>query len=218
MDTKLCSTCKQTKPVTDFYQSKGVLYARCKVCHKKGVDAYLLKNKEAHAQRVNSWRDRNPEKADQIRKAWYQKNRERLLQKYHENKEYWSEHRKKYHAKNKEKYKLHYQQNKALYAEKSKAWREKNKQKVRERSYRNIQKLVRATPSWSDLENIRKIYDEAERLKNLGHDVHVDHIVPIKAKEACGLHVSWNLMIVKAQDNLSKGNKMEELTPFHLDP
>lgn len=66
---------------------------------------------------------------------------------------------------------------------------------------RQIAKL-RATPKWADLEEIKKIYS------NRPDGYHVDHIVPLKGKTICGLHVSWNLQYLPAKDNWKKGNKL----------
>lgn len=86
-----------------------------------------------------------------------------------------------------------------------KAWISKNKVKQRSytRSYvakRRAEK-IKATPKWAVLKDINEFY------KNCPEGHHVDHVVPLKGKNVCGLHVSNNLQYLPARDNLIKGNK-----------
>ena len=67
--------------------------------------------------------------------------------------------------------------------------------------------IKRATPPWADLKAIRAVYREAGRRRAAGEDVHVDHIHPLRGKNSSGLHVHWNLQIIPAFENLSKGNR-----------
>jgi hypothetical protein len=66
-----------------------------------------------------------------------------------------------------------------------------------------------ATPGWLNDEQkaqILAIYRDAASRDTLHH---VDHIVPIKGNAVCGLHVPWNLRVIPAAENLSKGNRFK---------
>jgi 5-methylcytosine-specific restriction endonuclease McrA len=56
------------------------------------------------------------------------------------------------------------------------------------------------------------VVKEAHELRKLrnqttGFEWHVDHIVPLKGKEVCGLHIWSNLRVIPKVLNLRKGNK-----------
>lgn len=40
-----------------------------------------------------------------------------------------------------------------------------------------------------------------------GIEWHVDHIIPLKGREICGLHLWTNLRLIPKLENLRKGNK-----------
>ena len=59
-----------------------------------------------------------------------------------------------------------------------------------------------AVPAWADLDAIKTVYMEANY-----RQMQVDHIVPLKSKLVCGLHVLENLQLLSMKDNAAKGNR-----------
>ena len=129
---------------------------------------------------------------------------------------------KEWHEKNKEKRKEYLKKNKEKIKEKRKEYREKNKEKINlnEREYKKTNKgkvnahtakrratKLQATPTWSELDKIKIVYQKAQELGKLtGLEYHVDHIVPLQGNNVCGLHVWHNLQILEASINISKSN------------
>ena len=70
--------------------------------------------------------------------------------------------------------------------------------------------VKQATPAWLSPEqkaHIRRIYKLAQVMKSAtGLDYHVDHIIPLRGQNVCGLHVPDNLQVLRSDLNLSKSN------------
>jgi hypothetical protein len=91
-------------------------------------------------------------------------------------------------------------------------WKDANRGKVNAAWEKRRATKLQATPPWLTVfhfEAIEQFYVEAARLQAVdGIKRHVDHIYPLQGKTVCGLHVPWNLQILEATANLSKGNKL----------
>lgn len=67
---------------------------------------------------------------------------------------------------------------------------------------------ISLTPSWADLDAIKRIYKVASRITAVtGIPHHVDHCYPLRGKMVCGLHVEHNLRVITAAENMAKYNK-----------
>ena len=71
-----------------------------------------------------------------------------------------------------------------------------------------------AIPSWltkADLVKIRKVYAEARRrTRATGVKHQVDHVIPLRNPNVCGLHVLSNLKITTKAANAAKGNRWDK--------
>ena len=87
-------------------------------------------------------------------------------------------------------------------------WRANNPDKRRAQFARYKAQRMQATPAWADSEKIKAFYTTADALGMLtGEWHHVDHIVPLRSRRVCGLHVEANLRVITATENQSKGNR-----------
>jgi 5-methylcytosine-specific restriction endonuclease McrA len=91
-------------------------------------------------------------------------------------------------------------------------WKERNIVWVRADTKARRRKHRKATPPWltrKQKSEIRQIYQIAITMTNTsGEQYVVDHIVPLRSSDVCGLHVPWNLRVITQEENLKKSNKL----------
>lgn len=104
-----------------------------------------------------------------------------------------------------------YLKNRVVVLQSAKEYRRSNLDLKRSFSARERAAKKMAVPHWLSASQISEIsckYRIAKRIeKHSGTKMHVDHIVPLVGESVCGLHVPWNLQIIPATENCSKGNR-----------
>lgn len=145
-------------------------------------------------QSIKKWQANNRDKVNNIIKKYKntEKGKLKIKERNLKNKEINKLKRKEYKLRNKEKIKI-YNHN----------YNKDNKQLVNFKTQRYRARKKKALPKWADIVKIKKIY------LNCPEGYEVDHIIPIKGKLICGLHVHNNLQYLIASENRSKGNNFQ---------
>jgi hypothetical protein len=188
---KTCGCCKVSLTLDSFSPlrtGKGGLNPFCKPCRNADNRARRL----ADPEKFKEWDKKSYVKNLDTKKAsiskYYQSNKDRI----------------------KENMRVRYEENKEHILSQKKIYNQLNREKIRYWNGTRRAQLKLAVPPWADKQKIREIYKLASRLwDETGEPHHVDHIIPIKGKAVSGLHVHDNLQVIKAVDNLRKGNKFE---------
>jgi hypothetical protein len=127
--------------------------------------------------------------------------------------------KRQYYTNNKvafsERSKRYYQTNQDAIKSRVAQWKRDNPDKVNALCMKRYTGKMQARPKWLTEDELWMM-DEAYSLAKLREEVvggkwDVDHIVPLRGKKVCGLHVPWNLAVVPAAVNRSKGNKFDVL-------
>lgn len=226
----ICAECEREKPDCQFLSHRGVARKICEACaerhrikgqkrrqrekqntnvplgFKKCHTCFKIKDLEEfkviNINNGNKYGINCAKCAESVRKAqnkWRAKNPEKAKQ-LHD----------KYVEENKEKLKAYDRSRRHLRIISTTAWTKDNKTKVnaynaRRRAERNL-----ATPKWltpTQLAEIEGVYLFCQIFPGF----HVDHIIPLKGKNVCGLHVPWNLQPLAAVENMRKGNRVKDI-------
>lgn len=230
ISTLFCSVCNQHKSREHFAKSTKSNGKRCIPCNKEYMRAYYEKKKPELLKKFKEYKS-IPEVRERYLKYWreyWHKNNppkpklseEELKKRAKESKERARELQRKWKKENSNKvreWKRRYratdhgkaverarnERSRKQTAANARARRKENPEKYRALSahFSAIRRSVekRAMPSWADVDQIRWIYLNAQACK-----LTVDHIVPLKGKTVCGLHVHNNLRIISKSENCKK--------------
>lgn len=182
---KMCKKCGTTKPATAFHKcsrNKSGLQSKCVAC----MNAYYMANQDKLIARTREWERNHKDRKKAWREQWIHDNpdkRKAVCDKYYKN-------------------------NKDKARSASKKWKTNNKGKLA--LYASVRRATKfnSTPIWADMALIEREYELAAWCtKVTGEKYHVDHIIPLRGKKVCGLHVHTNMQVIRQKENLTKSNK-----------
>jgi hypothetical protein len=127
-----------------------------------------------------------------------------------------SKHSRNHYVKNKsqvyDRYVKRREKHKADYLASQKRWRDANRHitAYHNQVYRDRKRAASFTLTPEQAQEVKDMYWLARDVSiTTGEPYEVDHIVPLKGANICGLHVPWNLQVIPKYLNVRKGNSYE---------
>lgn len=180
-ECKKCLILKEFVEYNKYSKSKDGYRYTCKCCENERKRIKNSQNIEVRTEWRREYYNRNKEKLAQYNNNYYHSNLEKVRK----------------IARN------YYHRNRSSKKEYTRKYLKNNPHINREMRARRRAAEMQASLNY-DLykKEIKLIY------KNCPEGYHVDHIIPLRGKNVCGLHVPWNLQYLKAEENFKKGNKI----------
>ena len=176
----------------------------CPECKKASNKAWYETNKEQEKAYMKAYHAANLEHHKANHKAYYNSHKEQCRTRAKAGKEANKEQVKANH-------KAYYNSHKEQVKANMKVYKKANPAKMNAHSAKRRAAKRQAIPRWLTEEHEKQIqhfYDVCAWLNGWKMEkFEVDHIVPLQGEEVCGLHVPWNLQLLPASLNRSKGNK-----------
>ena len=209
---RCCNKCGVTKLLDAFPKQKG-----CR-------NGYRASCKSCMALKTQQWREADPERNKVSLKTCKERNPDRWAEKDQaRSRKYREAHPERVRAaalvlresgRASANAAAYYEANRELIKARSKAWAKANPEKVRLNALIGANKRraakLRATPAWADDVKIKAIYKVCHKVCQItGRKYEVDHVIPLRGKTVCGLHVHENLRIITSTANRRKGAKLE---------
>lgn len=196
MKLYLCARCKQLKEFS--FLKSGQRRQYCVVCTKEYWREWYHSNDEIKTRRQEAcrrWAEANPDRKKATMEKWAEANPE-----------YNKEQTARWRRDNPERYKANIA-----------AWRAANPEKVKALQAAHVRRYqankLQREPKWLTAEDraVTKAFYAVAQLytRETGNLWSVDHKVPLQGGSVSGLHVPWNLRLMRMVENSKKGNRHE---------
>lgn len=194
------------KPCVHGHVAERNLAGACMTCKDEYNRKYYAENGERMREGFKRYAEKNPEIMLRAREKF-----ERLNPGYNS-----AKHAAKRDERNASSRAYHAQNSDEINARKAKQRRENRAAPSVWEGKRRARKLSAVPPWFGELDDLVALEaaDLCQRRElATGAPWHIDHMIPLQAREACGLHCAANLQVIPAAMNLAKGNRMRLTQP-----